>query len=244
MAAIELAQPRVIPIPGKGRTYSLTVGVIPKKAWLDYFDGIVSTSENSSRGVIDSYDSRSARVELAEKVLVGADGYGTSDGSPVTSVEGWQKLIPMSHRIAVADTLVYVMHDQQAAEDEQLMLGQETVYLKARWGADDSGALQEYSGLVHRFKTPTGEHQRRYQRAISRSMIIGGARTAKTRWLGAQRELAELYDELIQSVDGYTVNGQTLTSPEAIVRDMDTYHKVAAAERLFAPAMPQFGEEK
>lgn len=240
MSAIELAQPRVIPIVEGKRTYRLTVGVITKEQWIAYFDGILSSSENQGSKQIDNYDSRSARVELVEKVLEDADGYATPDGGPISAVPNWQGLIPMSHRLAAADVLISVGRDP---DDSPLMLGTETVILRARWGANDAGVLQEYSGLTHRFKTPSAEHQRRYQRAISRSMVDGGTRTAKTVWLGAQRVLAELYDELIVSVDGYTLNGAPLNTIMAIAASMDTYHKVAAAEQLFAPAMPKLEEK-
>jgi hypothetical protein len=53
--------------------------------------------------------------------------------------------------------------------------------------------------------------------------------------LGAQATLAELYDELIVSVDGYTVDG-AVPDREAILEFMDTYHKVAAVDVLFSPA--------
>jgi len=243
MLAIELDKPRVIPIPDRGRKYILTVGVITKQQWLRYFDGIVSMSENQQGKEVNTYDARTARVELVEKALINAEGYRTADNSPVTSTEGWQQLIPMSHRLAVADVLVAVGRDA-ASEDAPITLGLETVYLKARWSADESGALQEYAGLCHRFKTPNAEHQRRYQRAISRSTIVGGSRTAKTRWLGAQSTLIELYDELIETVDGYRIGNDALTARDEIIRVMDAYHKAAAAEQLFSAAAPELAEEK
>lgn len=57
--------------------------------------------------------------------------------------------------------------------------------------------------------------------------------------MGPQSTLAELYDELIVSVDGYAVNDQVLgpdASTEKIALHMDTYHKVAAADALFSGA--------
>jgi hypothetical protein len=239
MQAIELTESRVIPITDRKRTYTLTVGVITRAQWLEYFKGIVSTSESRNREVVESYDSRSARVELAEKVLISADGYRTPNDAPLTSLADWQTKIPMAHRIALADVLISVVSDDDGDEEEALMVGSECITLTARWGADESGKLQELKGLKHIFQPPTHEHQRRYQRAISRSVIVGGSRTAKTRWMGAQAVLVELYDELIQSVEGYTVNGAAPASVGEIVAAMDTFHKVVAAERLFVPVAPK-----
>jgi hypothetical protein len=45
--------------------------------------------------------------------------------------------------------------------------------------------------------------------------------------------MIELYDELIQSVEGYGVAGRPLESPQDIRREMDAYHKSEAVAQLF-----------
>jgi hypothetical protein len=42
-----------------------------------------------------------------------------------------------------------------------------------------------------------------------------------------------LYDELIQSVDGYGVDGKPLEGVEIIRREMDGYHKAESIAQLF-----------
>jgi hypothetical protein len=42
-----------------------------------------------------------------------------------------------------------------------------------------------------------------------------------------------IYDDLIESVDGYSVGGKPLEGAEAIKREMDGGHKAAAALELF-----------
>jgi len=127
------------------------------------------------------------------------------------------------------------------------MLGFEVIRLDALW-SNSEGGTDKVVGLKHAFGTPTVEQQRRYNRDMSRSQVVGGSRTGKTRWLGAQPTLVELYDELITAVDGYSVNGQVLDfdnpDREAIIRNMDTFHKVVAAEALFTPVQPVFDEQK
>jgi hypothetical protein len=244
MAAIELATPRVIVIEERGKQYRLTLARILKKQWMHYFDGIVSASENQGGKRVDSFDSSSARLDLVEKSLVNAEGYATADGSPVTAADGWQSLLPLSHRLAAGNTIVSVER-AEPSDDEPILLGAEAVYLNAVWSADDKGVMQKYRGLCHRFKTPNGEQQRRFSRDSSRSRIVGGSRRGKTLWMGPQPVLVELYDELIVSVDGYRVNGVELgTDRDAIVAEMDTYHKVAAADVLFSPAAANLSEEE
>ena len=240
MSAIELTQPRTIVIKDRKRTYTLELGRIAKADWLKYFEGIVSTSEMADGKRLDSSDSSAARLELVESKLIGAKGYG-----PEPLPDGWQQQIPLSHRLAVGNALVSAEAVEPKDEDDApIALGAETVWLDAVWSADETGAMRKYHGLCHRFKTPTAEQQRRFSRDASRSMVIGGSRSGKTRYLGARGTLVDLYDELILSVDGYTVSGQPLTSREPIVAEMDAYHKAVAADRLFSPAMPQISDEE
>lgn len=243
MAAIELATPRVIVIEERGKQYRLTLARIGKKQWTHYFEGIVSTSENQAGKRVDSFDSSSARIDLVERSLQNAEGYATADGSPVTSAANWQSLLPLSHRLAAGNTIVNVDR-AEASDDEPIVLGAEAVYLNAVWSADDKGVMQKYRGLCHRFKTPDADQQRRFSRDSSRSRIVGGSRKAKTLWMGPQATLVELYDELIVSVDGYQVNGVELGADrDVIVAEMDTYHKVAAADVLFSPAAANLSED-
>jgi hypothetical protein len=229
MASLDLASPRVIAIDDRGRKFSLTVKRIDKRAWLRYFEGIVNVSENVNGERVNRFDSSAARLDLVESALIGAEGYTTANGQPVTATEGWQKLLPLAHRLTAGLQLVAVAELLDPSADA-FTLGFEDVYLDAFWGTE------RFTGLRHRFRTPSGEHQARLSRASSRSVILGGSRRGTTRWLGAQATLADLYDDLIEEVEGYSVNGTPLSGREQIVAEMDTFHKVAAAELLFSPA--------
>lgn len=237
MQTIELASPRIVVIEDRGRSYALTVRPIPKRDWLAYFQGILSTSEYIDGKRIDSDDSTGARIELVEKNLIEASGYAGELPAD------WQKQIPLAHRLAVGNALISVEFASPAG-DEALSLGIETIYLNAVWGAGDDGKMRKVLNLRHEFKTPTGAHQQRYSRDASRSRVVGGTRTGKTQWLGAQSTLIELYDELIVGVNGYTAKGDSLEDRGYLVEHMDTYHKVAAAARLFSPAAPSVSEEE
>ncbi len=240
---IDLAAPRIIPIPDRGHLYTLTLAPISKKQWLEYFAAFESTSETIDGKVQNSYESSSARLELLGKVLIDAQGYRTPGNKPLTELPEWKSLIPNAHRLAAGSMLTEVERST-ANSQEPLMLGFETVSLDATWGWNGTNAMVRSIGLLHVFGSPTVEQQRRYSRDMSRSQIIGGSRTGKTRWLGAQATLVALYDELITAVAGYA--GLDVDNPdrEAIVRSMDTYHKVAAAEALFSPATPGIAEAK
>jgi|SRR6185437_14052695 len=237
MPSIELTQPRVIAIDDHGKKYQLTVARITQKQWQRYFDAIQSTSENQGGKRVDSFDSTSGRLALVESALIDAKGYTSRE--PITSISEWQKKLPLSHRAGVGSALTDVSRSE--AEGDAITLGRETIYLDAVWSADSNGIMRKFRGLRHSFQTPTAEQQHRYSRDASRSVLVGGARNGKTRWLGPQSTLLALYDELVLEVDGYTVNGEVLDRDGAIA-NMDGYHKVAAAAELFSPAAPDVSE--
>lgn len=232
---IELKKPRLIVIADRGHNYTLTLAPVTRKQWLKYFEGILSTSENVNGKRVDSFDSTGARLGLVNETLMDADGYKVTGDGRITELSGWKELIPANHRIAAGNVLISV--ERSMTDDESpITLGCETVRLEAVWGRSGLNSMQKVTGLRHNFQMPSVEQQRRYSRDMSRSQIIGGSRSGKTRWLGAQATLADLYDELILSVEGYLVNGMDLLDDkEQIVANMDTYHKVAAAEALFTP---------
>jgi len=242
MSAIELKAPRVIAIEDRGQQYSLTIARIQKKQWLRYFEGIVSTSENQNGKRVDSFDSSAARLTLVEDCLINAFGYTLPEGkTSIDQVEGWKALLPLSHRMGVANAIITVSASDPK-DDDPIALGQESVFLDAVWGAGEDGVMRKFHGLRHNFKSPSSDQQRRMSRDSSRSRVIGGSRKGTTQWLGAQATLADLYDELIVSVEGYIVDGHEPDHDE-IVEYMDTYHKVAAVDVLFAPADAKVAED-
>jgi len=206
------------------RTYSFTVKPITEARWFKYFDGIVSTAERDGKQVIQHTDAASAGLELADAVIT----EGTSGA--------------LAHRLAVANVLTSayaVTEDIPEAYDA----GREVVRLNAVWSAGDGNAMRRYKNLVHWFDSPTAEQFRRYRRDDTRAQIVTGSRKGTTVYRGAQRTLAALYDELIVSVAGYAENGVALEGRDTIARTMDTYHKVAAAMQLFAPAAVEIEDE-
>ena len=229
---IDLAQPRVLAFQVGKRHYSMTVKPIEQKAWLKYFAGVYNAQELVDGEMQSTFDSTGARLALLESHLVDATGY-TPEGTSITATEGWQGKLPMSHRRAAADLLVSC-EVVPPSDDELPALGTETVSLAATWTAQN-GRMQRVTGLQHVFRSPTAEHQKAYSRASSRSVVVGGSRTGKTVWLGAQDVLMDIYDDLIQDVHGYKIRDEPQVDREKYCDAMDGYHKVVAAGALFAP---------
>lgn len=230
---LDLATPRTVELQDRGRTYTLHCRRITEEDWTKYFLGIVIVSEQNGRERINTVDVNAARLALVGRVLTDVEGYRVEGGAELTSLAGWQNRVPMAHRLRLAEVLTDVR--PSAEEDDGLIyLNGDEVVLTASWNMD--GAMVQFTGLKHRLAAPSEAQYRRYSNQASRSRVVGGSRTGKTIYSGAQVTLAELYDELILSVDGYAVNGVPLADDkEAIRRSMDMLHKVMAAQEMFQP---------
>lgn len=236
-AQLELNQRRLIVLEDRGKTYTLICRRVTPEDWKQYFAGIVITSEQRGRERVNVIDVNSPRLALAEAVLVGAEGYKVAGNVPLTEIQNWQSRIPLAHRLQLGETLADVRPSRSEGELTIYPEGEE-VLLDATWSAvltQTGPAMHGFIGLKHVLKTPSEAQHRRYSDEASRSRIVGGSRSSKTYYSGAQPLLAKLYDELVISVEGYSVDARPLATPEEIVREMDMMHKVMAAQELFQP---------
>ncbi|ACO33199.1 MULTISPECIES: hypothetical protein [Acidobacterium] len=242
---IELNANRVIVIHDRKHSYKLEFAKITRPMWERYFGRIVHLTEYQKGKSVTSFDSSGARVALVEEAILSAEGYASS-GEDLASIAGWKSLLPISHRLTAGNSLTSVapVQDDEGDDDSPLALGVESVTLRAIWTADEDGQMVMQEGLKHHFRTPTHEQQRRYSRDSARSRVVSNSRSSKTEWLGAQATLMALYDELIERVEGYTVNGSEDLSKETIAEFMDGYHKVAAMESIFSPAQVRVDQDE
>lgn len=230
---LDLATPRSVVLQDRGRTYTLHCRRITEDDWTRYFMGIVIVSEQQGRERINTVDVNGARLALVGRVLTGAEGYRVEGGQELTTLDGWQNRVPLAHRLQLAATLTDARPSAEEG-DGLIYLNGEEIVLTASWNLD--GSMVQFGGLKHRLQAPTEAQYRRYASQASRSRVVGGSRTGKTIYSGAQLTLAELYDELVLSVDGYASNGLPLgNDQDRIRRSMDMLHKVMSAQELFQP---------
>ncbi len=236
-ALLDLAIPRKIKLHDRGRTFLIGCRRIEPADWLRFFSQISVTSEQNGSERISSSDSTSPGIHLAESVIVSAEGYTVRGGADLTTLPSWQSRLPLAHRFKVGATLANVRPSAPKDQDFCILPEGEEVFLDCDWSySDDEGAMVGFERLRHVFRTPTQAQQKRYYSASSRSIVVGGSRTGKTIYAGAQETLCDLYDELILSVEGYSANGHALDTQIAIWNWMDLQHKFVAAEQLFNPA--------
>jgi hypothetical protein len=212
--------------------------------WRAYFAAISIERDRESQTI----DFTTAALTLYERCALRTRGYAVAGGAQVETLARWKDRLPMGHRIQAVDLLIKVeKHEGRNMEIEPEL---ETVALDAFWGirppskmADAPPGMLKYSGLLHRFAPPTAEYAQRFARETSRTVIVPGSRTGRTIYPVREKILLNLYDELIRTVEGYGVDGKALVDREAIVREMDGFHKVAAVGCLFSRAGEEEAEE-
>jgi hypothetical protein len=192
--------------------------------WGRYFMGIVNQTIQTKGAREQVFETESALLELVDNTLKSVDGYGNLSG-----LKDWKSSLPMRHRVAAGVALRSV--DSRGNSDEPILCDQVEVSLNATWGAN--GATQFYSGLIHRFRQPGIADLKRFNFESARTRVTGTADAGVTIYPSRQAIAMKIYDDLIESVEGYSVGGQPLTGVEAIKREMDGAHKAAAALALF-----------
>jgi hypothetical protein len=233
-----LDEPRVIALRDGKHIFTFYFRRISASDWDTYFNGIYSSSRNEGGAQVNTNDVNTAGIELVEFTLVKVQGYSKELNKP----EDFWKILPR-HSIPVSWLLRDVSTSHEVSDDPPDAELVET-RIDALWSQLGPGAeTTAFKGLIHRFSPPTAAHKKKVMRSGAMSKIVGGSRKGITIYSTRHRLMVEIYDELIQSVDGYGVAGKPLESREQIRREMDSYHKVEAVLNLFGGAEADAAEE-
>ena len=207
---------------------------IQEADWKNYFLGIVNQTLQTGGERETVFETESALLELVENTLIGADGYGDALDN-VEALKGpgnakeWKSYLPLRHRVAAGIALRSVGASKPAAE-APILCDLVEVSLDAQWG-DESGKMVFYTGLIHRFRHPSIADLKRFNYESARTRVRGTADAGVTTYPSRQAIAMKIYDDLIESVEGYSV--EPLSGAEQIKREMDGAHKAAAALALF-----------
>ena len=167
-----------------------------------------------------------AALELWGRLIGRVEGYALPPG------EEWRELIPLAHKEASVRALTLVAPTRPEAATGSngffpLAAEEGRVTLEAAAG----GAA--YPQLVHRFRAPSVEAERRYRRLLADNFIVRGSRAPRTLLPPRLPTLVRLYDQLILGVEGYSIKGQPPASRDQLLEHMDAWHKRVAVEALF-----------
>lgn len=227
---LALDAPRVVALKGKTQSFRYHLRRVIDADWRRYFAAIVRQTLHVAGQREEVFDADTALLDLVGSVLVKVEGYGQISG------DGWREALPYSHRMAVGIVLRNVGASGAGDDARPHLSDRAEVRLHGAWSTE--GHITLHEGLVHRFRHPSAEHLKRFHFESSRVIVRGNAENGVSIYPSRQGAAMSLYDELIDSVEGYSVNGEPLEGAEAIRREMDGAHKAAAALELF-----QGGEE-
>jgi len=230
---VELNHGRIIVLEGKNskgepRLYRYEIRRIRLEDWDRYFRAVVNQTRNVDGERQQIFENDTARLDLVERVVTCVDGYGDFDA---VKIPEWRNSLPLNHRLGVGAALCSVGAQEQ---DDDAPLSEFTeVKLDALWSAGVEGKMQLIRGLVHRFKQPSIEQLKRWNYESARVRVRGTAKDGVTIYPSRPAVAMLMYDELIVSVDGYTVNGSPLANVDVINSEMDGCHKAEAVMALF-----------
>jgi hypothetical protein len=228
-ALLMLDSPRVLALRDGKLNYTFHFRRITQADWLTYFNGMYVASRNDGAAQLNTTDLQTAGIELFESTVTKVIGYSRELNTPAD----FKKVLPR-HSIP-ASWLLRTVLVSTVDEDKPLDCDSVEARIDAVWSQTTPGdETTMYRGLVHRFTPPTLEQKKKFMRGGAINRVIGGGRKGSTTIYSLKNHaLLNLYDQLIQSVDGYGVAGEPLKSVEDVRREMDGYHKVEAVSQLF-----------
>lgn len=228
-ALLPLDVPRVVKLKANDRVYTWRFRRLTADDWHKYFTGVVHQTLHVAGAREAVFESETAQLDLVDRTVSAVEGYGDLSG-----VKNWKAALPIYHRFAVGTALRSV---GVAAPDEEEapLCDLAEVRLDAVWSAGDDDKMTEYKGLVHRFRQPGLAELKRFNFECARTRVTGDAENGATIHPSRMAIAMKLYDDLIDSVEGYSVAGVPLADADAIKREMDGAHKAEAALALFAP---------
>jgi hypothetical protein len=227
-ALLMLDEPRVIAVRDCNVTYTFHFRRIQQADWERYFNGLYVASSNEGTAQLNTTDLNTAGIELFESTLVKAEGYKNA----MDRKEDFWK-IPPRHSILVSWLLRSVC-PSTFEDDSPLDCDSIETRIDALWSQSKPGEdTAAFKGLVHRFTPITVDQKKRFMRRGAINKVVGGSRKGTTIYSMKHKLMLELYDQLIQSVEGYGIAGKPLEGVEQIRREMDGYHKTEAIAQLF-----------
>lgn len=229
---LDLAKPRTIVLKSEGKHYVWHFRRLTLEDWEKYFLGIVHETLNTPVGREEIFEMETAQLDLVDRTVVAVDGYGATEDS-----KNWKLALPLHHRLAAGTVLRAVGLDREKKLEPQLTDLIE-IRVDATWTAENDEKMTAFRGLVHRFRQPTIAEMKQFNFENARVRVRGTQENGITTYPARQLSAMRMYDELIESVEGYSVHGTPLTDIATIRSEMDGAHKAEAALALFLPDAP------
>jgi hypothetical protein len=203
--------------------------------WENFHAHVIAEFKQEKGGFTRVVDTDYASLVLYGRAIQRVEGYTTSDGREPEKLPDWPECVPQHHRLEAMKLIMDVTFSG-AADDSILQAEGVSVTINAKWNEAETGDMKQYFDLVHHFAYPTAVQHRRLLKAKSRAFVAGGSRNGITVIPSGHSVLVELYGELIERVEGYSIGGRAIADKNEVVREMDAFHKSAVVAQLFQPS--------
>lgn len=224
-ALLALDIPRVVSLKVGQFVFRYHTRRISCEDWAAFYRAIIHQTIQVGGSKSEVFETESAVLEMVNSVVVKVDGY-----AGLHSIKDWRNALPVKHRMAVGIALRSVGAEATSL-DSAILCDRNEVKLTATWPTESETKL--FDGLIHRFRHPSIEELKKFNFETARVITRGDAENGISIYPSRQAIAMKLYDELIDSVEGYSVGGVALTDVAQIKHWMDGAHKAAAALQLF-----------
>jgi hypothetical protein len=187
-----------------------------------FYDNIeVVAEDRAAAGRPEGARTDTACFILYARAIQRVEGYRTKDGRELAEELSCRPdCVPQDHRLLAVSLLLKNRGSALMDTGRVAPNGKSVSFVVARQEGEPSLTTQDY-GVLHHFRAPAPEHVREFLRAMK-----GGP--------PAHAILVQLYDELVERVQGYSVFGRELRGREEITAEMHAFHKEVAVMVLFS----------
>jgi hypothetical protein len=213
--------------------------------WYNYFRLSSQVGLSKGRDTVEfTGENQDKDAEFWGTLIQRVEGY-KMNGVDVLSLPDWKNIIPLPHKLQAFAGLLWFYKigntiDGSFEETNELDLGVSSV--DVRFEAAQNG---QASVITFTFKQPEPTDYLKYGRITARMQLV----RTKQRGVSAIKvpatinPMVELFDKLIDKVDGYSYEGKPLMELPEWRSRIDLYHKREAIRELFGTTT-QEEEEK
>lgn len=209
--------------------------------WTFYFKGTTQLGVSKGRDTVEmSNVSQEKDSLLWEDLIVRVEGYKVK-GEDVMSLDDWKERIPLSHKLeAVSGFMLFWRED---VPDEASLIEVNSLDL-----AEDSlemhfaGIQNGYTHVIKFFfKNPEPSDHIKFSRLSSKMQLVRTKRRGESaiRVPSDITGLIDIFDRLVEKVEGYSYKGKDLMDAEKWKGFIDAYHKRAAVLEMFTSSLQE-----
>jgi len=209
--------------------------------WVEYHRGTSQLGLSKGKDIVEMSNVRQERDEwLWEQLIVRVEGY-LWKGKPISEVKDWKTRIPLNHRLeAVSGFLLSGREDvpEDAALIEAKGFDLAEGGMEMKFAIFQNGKTER---VVFHFHAPESKDYLRFSRLTSKMQL----QRTKQRNVSAIRvptdisPFVELFDKLIEKVEGYIFEGKDVMEAPDWKDKLDALQKRMAVQEVFTASLQE-----